>query len=116
MIGLSRKTGEMLTGWDLFIALAEDALTTQLGEREKRRDYGSRLPSLLARNTGDGLLMLAQVYAAEAFVHPPNNLSHLFVVDRILASRHKTGLRLQIAGKYRGQAVKFEVPIHANGS
>lgn len=114
MIGISRENGQPITGWPLFVELATDALTTQLGSRQKRRDYGSRLPSLLGRITGDDVLMLAQVYGAETFVHPPNNLAHLFVVDRIKASRHGSGLRLVIAGQYKGQPAKFEVPINAD--
>ncbi len=113
MIGLSRKTGQVLSGWALFIELVEDALTTQLGSRQKRRDYGSRLPELLAKNSGDDLLMKAQIYATETFIHPPNNLSHLFTASRIVARRHTSGIRLQITGDYNGQAATFEVPIHA---
>ncbi len=114
MIGLSRKNGRLLSGWAYFAELAEDALTTQLGSREKRRDYGSRLPSLLSRITGDNVLMLAQVYAAETFVHRPNKLSAFFAVTRIVARRHDAGLMLAITGVYLGQAVTFEVPIHAD--
>ncbi|MCV6588216.1 MAG: hypothetical protein OIF57_04185 [Marinobacterium sp.] len=116
MIGLSRKTGRALSGWEYFTELAEDALTTQLGSREKRRDYGSRLPELLSRIAGDDVLMLAKVYAAQTFVHPPNNLAHFFKADRILAERHDTGLWLKIAGQYQGQAVMFEVSVDANRS
>lgn len=114
MIGISRHTGQPVTGWPLFVELATDALTTQLGSRQKRRDYGSRLPELLSRITGDDVLMLAQVYAAEVFVRDANRLAHLFKAERILAARHGAGLRLVIAGQYRGQPVKFEVPIHAD--
>lgn len=116
MIGISRKTGQRISGWDLFIDLAEDALTTQLGSREKRRDYGSRLPELLSKLTSDNLLLLAQVYATETIEHPPNNLSHLFVVDRVIAYRTDNGFRLQLIGKYNGQSAQFEVPFNANGS
>ncbi|MBB1489384.1 phage baseplate protein [Oceanospirillum sediminis] len=114
MIGLSRKTGQLLSGWDYFTELAEDALTTQLGSREKRRDYGSRLPELLSRITGDDVLMLAKVYAAQTFVHPPNNLAHFFKADRILAGRHDTGLWLKISGIWQGKPVQFEVSVYAN--
>ena len=114
MYGLSRTTGQQISGWAYFAELAEDALTTQLGSREKRRDYGSRLPSLLSRVTGDDVLMLAQVYAAETFVHPPNNLAHLFKTTRLLARRHDSGLVLTISGLWLGQPVQFEVPIYAD--
>lgn len=119
MIGLSRYTGQPLRGWALFTELAEDALSTALGSREKRRDYGSQLPALLSQPQSDSLLMQAQIHAAEAFSHPPNNLSHLFQPSRIQASRTPTGLRLQIHGDYTGpgqpQAATFEVRIDATG-
>jgi hypothetical protein len=112
MIGLSRSTGRLLTGWEYFIELATDALTTQLASREKRRDYGSRLPSLLSRLQSDDVLMLAQIYATETFIHPPNLLQALFKVERITATRTELGIQLQISGLYQSQAVSFSVPIN----
>lgn len=116
MIGMSRTTGRALSGWALFVSLAQDALSTQRGSRQKRRDYGSRLPELLGKLNSDGVLMLAQVYAAETFTHPPNRLAAQFTARQIRAQRTGTGLRLWISGRWNGRDVQFEVPIDANGS
>ncbi len=130
MIGLSHSTGQILAGWALFLELVQDALTTPLGSREKRRDYGSRLPSLLGKITGDDVLTKAEIYATETFVHPPNKLRQMFTVQQVQAQRIENGLQLYISGQYlenptansqsavfsNGQTVTFEVPIHVNGS
>lgn len=118
MIGLSRRTGQLLAGWVYFIQLAEDALTTQLASREKNREYGSRLPELLGDISGDDTLMLAQIYATETFIHPPNKLHTLFNVEQIVARRADGGIRLTIRGQYLAQnntasSQQFEVPLHA---
>lgn len=115
MIGLSRHNGLPLTGWALFTELAEDALTTGLGSREKRRDYGSRLPQLLGQPNNDNLLMQARIRAAETFSHPPNHLDTLFELQQIDVSRTVTGLQLEISGLYQGQPSTFEVLLDATG-
>lgn len=116
MAGISRKTGQLLSGWDLVASLAEDALTTPLGSREKRRTYGSRLPQLLSKPMSDELLLLAQVYATETFIRPANQLSQLFTVNQVNAARRSGGLNLTILGQYQGQTMQMEVPIYANRS
>ncbi len=113
MMGLSRSSGKLLSHWDHFIELAEDALSTALGSRQKQRLYGSKLPRLLGKLNADDTLMFAQIYATETFIEPANLLTHLFEVEQVVASRTDTGLRLAITGKYKGQRTAFEVPIHA---
>lgn len=116
MTGICRKTGRTISGWDYFVGLAEDALTTQLGSRQKYREYGCRLPELLSKLNSDGVLMLAQAYAAQCFANPENKLAEQFTLKRVIASRTETGLRLQFAGSWQGQDVSFGVSINANKS
>lgn len=47
MSGLSRHTAEPLSNPDHLRQSVEDILTTPLGSRVMRRDYGSRLPDLI---------------------------------------------------------------------
>ncbi|SNR22863.1 phage baseplate protein [Paracoccus sediminis] len=47
MIGMSRHTGRMLDGDAHLAQSIADILTTPLGTRVMRRDYGSNLPDLL---------------------------------------------------------------------
>jgi phage baseplate assembly protein W len=113
MIGISRTTGQMLTGWAYFVELASDALTTPLGSREKQRLYGSKLPSLLSKLNSNDTLMFAQIYATQTFYEPSNLLNQLFTVEQIIASRTDSGIEISITGEYQGQRTNFEVPINA---
>ena len=114
MMGLSRRTGLLLSGWDYFVELAVDALTTPLASRQKQRGYGSRLPELFGKLNADDTLMFAQIYATQTFIQPENTLHQLFKVERIVATRTGSGLVLSITGKYLGQRKTFEVPVNVN--
>lgn len=108
MIGIHRATGAALDDWHQFVERATRALTTPLGTRPKRPLYGCRLPTRLARNTGDGLLILAQADAADAFYNPANGIGD-FSPEVVVATREGAGIRLALAGKWRNRAATFEV-------
>jgi len=108
MIGIDRDTGATVDDWPQFVQRATRALTTPLGTRQKRPDYGSRLPTRLARNTGDDLLLLAQGDTAAAFYNPANGISD-FEPEAIVATRTDAGLRLRMAGTWRNRKMTFEV-------
>lgn len=108
MIGIDRDTGATVDDWPQFVQRATRALTTPLGTRQKRPLYGSRLPTRLARNTGDDLLLLAQGDTAEAFYNPANGISD-FEPEVIVATRTDDGVRLRMAGTWRNRKMTFEV-------
>ncbi|MEC8917767.1 MAG: phage baseplate protein [Pseudomonadota bacterium] len=110
MIGIDRKTGRTLTGFQEFVARVEQVMTTPLGAREKRPDFGSRVPETLARNMGDDLLMLVQAHALEAFYNTANGLTD-FTPDQVVATRGANGVLLRISGQWRYGAETFEVPL-----
>lgn len=62
--GMSGTTGKGLDGLDHLWQSIHDILTTPIGTRVMRRDYGSDLFSLIDRPTEPGLLI--EVYAAVA--------------------------------------------------
>ncbi len=45
--GIDARTGKRLTGTDHLKQSVRDILTTRIGSRVMRRDYGSRLPELV---------------------------------------------------------------------
>ncbi len=47
MIGMDRHSGQVLAGDAHLSQSITDILTTRIGERVMRRDYGSRLPALV---------------------------------------------------------------------
>lgn len=108
MIGIDRKTGRTINEWEQFVSRVTQVMTTQISRREKRREFGSRIPELLSENMSDGVLMLAQSYAIEASYPAINGLSE-FSPSRCVASRSTSGIVLRFWGKWAGQDVEFEV-------
>lgn len=62
MPGMNVKTGKRLDGIDHIRQSVADIITTPIGSRVMRRDYGSLVPELLDMPMNDALMM--QVYAA----------------------------------------------------
>ena len=62
MPGMNVNTGKRLDGIDHIRQSVADIITTPIGSRVMRRDYGSLVPELLDMPMNDALLM--QVYAA----------------------------------------------------
>lgn len=57
-MGMNRDTGLRLEGFDHLIQSIQDILTTPLGSRVHRRDYGSLLPRLVDRPMSGALVAL----------------------------------------------------------
>lgn len=110
MIGLDRSTGETVDDWPQFVQRATRALTTPLGTRLKRPNYGSELPSLLARNLGDDVLLLAQSHAVATFYNADNGVDD-FEPSTVVATRRTDapGLSLRLAGTWHNRKMTFEV-------
>ena len=66
MAGMSRTTGKTIDGFDHLRQSIQDILTTPVGTRVHRRDYGSRLPRLVDRPINEGLVAELVAAAAEA--------------------------------------------------
>lgn len=66
MAGMSRTTGQPLEGFEHLRQSIQDILTTPVGTRVHRRDYGSRLPRLVDRPINEGLVAELVAAAAEA--------------------------------------------------
>lgn len=64
MNGINASTGKRLTGVDHLKQSIKDILTTRIGTRVMRRDYGSRLPELVDNPTGE--LLKVELFAATA--------------------------------------------------
>jgi uncharacterized protein len=64
MLGMNRETGRPLRGLDHLKQSIRDILTTRLGTRVMRRDYGSELPALVDRPMNEELTI--DLYAATA--------------------------------------------------
>lgn len=67
--GLSRLTGHSLSDWDHVVQSIALILTTPLGSRVMRRDFGSELMELVDRPMTDKVILA--VYAATAIALEP---------------------------------------------
>ena len=82
MSGTNAKTGKELTGLDHVRQSVRDILTTPIGTRVMRRDYGSRLFELIDQPLTPGTLTEIYAAAAEALARWEPRLR----VDRISAT------------------------------
>lgn len=64
MIGINASTGRSISGADHLKQSIRDILTTRIGTRVMRRDYGSRLPDLVDNPTSQ--LLKLDLFAATA--------------------------------------------------
>lgn len=62
VMGMSCETGRRLNGFDHLRQSIRDILTTPIGSRVMRRDYGSDLPDLVDSNVNG--VTIARFYAA----------------------------------------------------
>lgn len=106
--GMSNTTGHLLTGKDHLQQSVSDILTTPVGSRVMRRNYGSYLFDLIdqaANPVGRVRLMAAAVDALMRW-EPRLQISKV-TVDIQAAG----GVHILIAGQYRGDTVKFAVGL-----
>ena len=104
MVGMCRKTGRTITGWDQFISRVTQVMTTYISARNKVRGFGSQLPATLSLNTNNATLALIQTYAMGAFMNPSNGLED-FEPSRVVAERTQNGTSVTFYGKRNGRVV-----------
>jgi phage baseplate assembly protein W len=106
--GMSRTTGAALSGFDHLKQSIEDILSTPLGTRVHRRDYGSRLPRLVDRPMNQALVADMVAATAEALDRwEPRLRLEKVTVERVSADGQ---IELNLVGYYllNGQRVSFE--------
>ena len=111
MPGTNAETGKELTGMAHLRQSVRDILTTPIGTRVMRRDYGSRLFELLDAPLTPGTLTEIYAAAAEALARWEPRLR----VDRIKAHEASSSaaagrVSIDLEGVYLpdGQAVRIE--------
>ena len=97
MTGMDRETGKALSGIEHLRQSIRDILTTPIGSRVMRRDYGSRLFELLDSPLNDGVL--GEIYAATA--EALERWEPRLRVTKVRATRAgEGGLTIDLAGEY----------------
>lgn len=111
MLGMSRTTGDALGGFDHLKQSIEDILTTPIGTRVHRRDYGSRLPRLVDRPINKSLVSDLVAATAEALDRWEPRLKLEQV--RIESVTEQGQISLSLVGYYLidGQRITMELVV-----
>ena len=104
---MNTATGRQLSGFEHLRQSVRDILTTPLGSRVMRRDYGSRLFELVDAPLNGATLtrMYAATYQALKRWEP-----RLFV-EQVSAVVNGGGVELTISGEYQGQKLSLGVAL-----
>lgn len=107
MAGMHNTTGEALEGLDHLKQSIRDILTTPLGSRVMRRDYGSRLFELVDAPLNDETII--EVYAATA--EALDRWEPRFLLRRVALTASAAGsAEIMVEGDYLpdGKAITLE--------
>lgn len=110
-MGMNAATGRKLEGLDHIRQSVTDIITTPIGSRVMRRDYGSLVPELIDMPQSDALLM--QVYAATVIaVKRWEPRLQVTGVRRNISTQQPGAVTLALYGKTtEGENANIEVPI-----
>ncbi|MFK3817014.1 GPW/gp25 family protein [Pseudomonas sp. NPDC089407] len=106
MIGVDRRTGQPLSGLDHLKQSIEDILTTPLGSRRMRPEYGSNLRRFVDLPVNEGWKSAVQAEVARALGRwePRVQLERVRVVS-VLDGQ----IGLELTGQYLGNSAVVEV-------
>ncbi|MFW3895943.1 GPW/gp25 family protein [Pseudomonas bharatica] len=106
MIGVDRRTGQPLSGIAHLRQSIEDILTTPLGSRRMRPDYGSKLRRFVDLPVNDGWKSAVQAEVARALGRWEPRLK----LERVRVTAIVGGqITLQLTGQYLGDSQILEV-------
>lgn len=110
MNGMDRNTGKPLDGLDHLRQSIADILTTPIGSRVMRRDYGSLLPELIdqPQNTATPLRLYAATCSALMRWEPRLRLSRISLQGNIAGQSI-----MELEGEHAdsGNRVELRVPL-----
>lgn len=110
-MGMSAQTGRKLEGLDHIQQSVADIITTPIGSRVMRRDYGSLVPELLDMPMSDALMM--QVYAATVIaVARWEPRIQITGARRTVSTQQPGAAVIELIGKTaQGEPVSIGVPV-----
>lgn len=104
MKGINAKTGKYIQGIDHLRQSIRDVLTTPVGTRVMRREYGSRLYQLVDAPINAGTLL--DIYAATA--EALDRWEPRFSLENVRASYASAGnVTITLSGEYRPDGEKI---------
>lgn len=110
MLGVDANTGQPLAGLEHLKQSIRDILTTRIGTRVMRRDYGSRVPELVDRPITPALAVELYAAIAEAL----DRWEPRIKLERVrVLSAQEGSVELSLQGVYLpdGEQVSLEVTL-----
>ena len=105
--GLSNDTGQAIAGDDHLRQSLRDILTTPIGSRVMRRDYGSKIPDLIDAPMTLGRVADIVAAAAEAILAwEPRVTLQRVIVDQLTPGTFTLDLVVQLAPGVTGTIVR----------
>lgn len=119
LVGMDRTTGQTITGADVTVQQIADVLTTPLGTRVMRRDYGSLLFDLADMPLNAATMLLQNMAAAQAITQWVNGVTvNRAAISGDFASGQATlDLSATIAGNAQNQTslAVLSIPLSTQG-
>ncbi|MBK3440655.1 MULTISPECIES: GPW/gp25 family protein [Pseudomonas] len=108
MIGMDRHTGRPISGIEHLRQCIGDILSTPLGSRRHRPEYGSKLRLFVDLPVNAGWKSAVQAEAARALGRWETRLK----LERVVVLSLLDGkINLRVAGEYLGDSVVWEVSV-----
>ncbi|GAB7533656.1 GPW/gp25 family protein [Pseudomonas sp. 3A(2025)] len=106
MIGMERRTGQPISGLTHLKQSIEDILTTPLGSRRMRPEYGSRIRRFVDLPVNEGWKSAVQAEVARAL----GRWEPRIALDRVKVLAVVEGrITLLLSGRYAGNDLSMEV-------
>ena len=109
--GLDAETGATLSGWPHVVQSIRDILTTPIGSRVMRREYGSELPLLVDRPMTQRVILAVYAATAIAIARWEDRFELTGVEMREGGAEGR--LSLAIYGRFEGDAVSADIDLGA---
>ena len=111
MTGMNATTGRALDGVEHIRQSVRDILTTPIGSRVMRREYGSLLPELIDAPLTDATLLQAYAASIMALIRWEPRL-RVTAIRRSVSTSQPGSAVLAIEGQTTaGQSIQLEVPV-----
>ena len=113
MIGMDRETGAPLSGDQHLIQSISDIITTPLGTRPMRRDYGSLVPELLDRplHAATALLLASAAAMAVARWEPRVTVRKVEITGDLAAGQAVASIVSQRRGAAANALTTQTIPL-----
>lgn len=111
MTGMNAKTGKQLEGLDHIRQSVADILTTPIGSRVMRREYGSLLPELIDQPLNDATLLQAYAATVMALIRWEPRI-RVTAIRRNVSTTQPGRATFEIDGQTTaGQPIRLEAPL-----